>query len=57
MEENEGVIEEWYFNQQGKVSLKKYLCQDKALSKEDAKCLFEQLKGDPGKKKSKKEEL
>lgn len=57
MEENEAAIEEWYFNEQNKESLKKYLCEDRALKGEDSKCLFEQLKGDPGKKESSKEEL
>lgn len=57
LEENEGVIEDWYFNQQDKESLKKFLCQDRALTIEDSKCLFEQLKGDPGKKRSSREEL
>lgn len=57
MEEHEGVIEDWYFHYQGKESLKKYLCQDKALRQEESNCLYEQLKGDPGDKKSSKEEL
>lgn len=57
MEENEGVIEDWYFNQNGKETLIQYLCQDKALKGQDSKCLFEQLKGDPGKTKSSKKEL
>lgn len=57
LEENEGVIEDWYFNQQGKESLKKYLCEDRALKEQDSKCLFEQVKGDPAKKRSSKQEL
>lgn len=52
------MIEDWYFNRQGKESLKKYLCQDKALKGDDVNCLYEQLKGDPGNKKpSSKQEL
>lgn len=57
MEENEAAIEDWYFNQEGKESLKQYLCEERVLKGEDSKCLFEQLKGDPGKKTSSKEEL
>lgn len=57
LEENEAAIEEWYFNEQEKESLKKYLCEERALKAEDSKCLYEQLKGDPGKKESSKEEL
>ncbi|XP_018561788.1 protein canopy 4 [Anoplophora glabripennis] len=58
LEQNEGDIEDWYFHHQGKESLKKYLCEDRALKNQDSKCLYEQLKGDKGSKKpSKKQEL
>ncbi|KAJ8945059.1 hypothetical protein NQ314_009326 [Rhamnusium bicolor] len=51
LEQNEGDIEDWYFHHQGEESLKKYLCEDRALKNGDSKCLYEQLKGDTGKKK------
>lgn len=54
MEQNEADIEHWYFNNQGKESLKKYLCEDRALKNQDNSCLYEQLKGDSGKQKTKK---
>ncbi|KAJ3645402.1 hypothetical protein Zmor_023064 [Zophobas morio] len=59
LEQNEGDIENWYFNHQGKESLKKYLCEDRALKGQDSSCLKETLKGDKGeaKRKSKKDEL
>lgn len=58
LEQNEGDIEDWYFRHQGKESLKKYLCEDRALKNQDIQCLYEQLKGDTGSKKpSKKVEL
>ncbi|VEN59923.1 unnamed protein product [Callosobruchus maculatus] len=48
LEENEGDIEHWYFNFQGKQPLKKYLCENIVLKGGDTKCLSEQLKGDTG---------
>ncbi|CAG9813310.1 unnamed protein product [Phaedon cochleariae] len=58
LEENEGDIEDWYFNYQGKDSLKKYLCEDRALKNQNSKCLYEQLKGETGSKRpSSNEEL
>ncbi|XP_028137203.1 protein canopy 4 [Diabrotica virgifera virgifera] len=59
LEENEAAIEDWYFNHQGKLTLKKYLCEDRALKNQEAKCLYEQLKGETGARKSpkKKQEL
>ncbi|XP_045476393.1 protein canopy 4 [Harmonia axyridis] len=58
LEQHEGNIEDWYFNHQGKVTLKKYLCEDKVLTDENAKCLYEQLKGDKGiEKQREKSEL
>ncbi|XP_034935468.1 protein canopy 4 [Chelonus insularis] len=47
LEEHEADIEEWYFNHQGKISLHKYLCSDRALVGEDDSCLKE--KGDSNK--------
>ncbi|KAJ8945261.1 hypothetical protein NQ318_016682 [Aromia moschata] len=58
LEEHEADIEDWYFKHQGKLMLKKYLCEDRALKNGNSKCLHEELKGETGKKKpSKKEEL
>nr|CAI5829555.1 unnamed protein product [Callosobruchus analis] len=48
LEQNEGDIEHWYFNYQGKQPLKKYLCENIVLKGSDTKCLNEQLKGDSG---------
>nr|CAI5835548.1 unnamed protein product [Callosobruchus analis] len=47
LEQNEGDIEHWYFNYQGKQPLKKYLCEN-IVQKVVIKCLNEQLKGDSG---------
>nr|XP_022900370.1 protein canopy 4 [Onthophagus taurus] len=57
LEQNEGDIEDWYFNLQGKVPLKHYLCADRVLDEEESSCLSEKLKGDSGKnvKKNKSE--
>lgn len=64
LEQNEADIEDWYFNYQGKETLKKYLCEERALRGSNAKCLYEELKpkGEKGnrekkKSKSKKDEL
>ncbi|KAG5872570.1 hypothetical protein JTB14_020962 [Gonioctena quinquepunctata] len=58
LEQNEGDIEEWYFHHQDKESLKKYLCEDRALKNQDTKCLYENLKGDSGSKRpASKQEL
>lgn len=54
MEQNEHDIEDWYFKHQGKKSLKDYLCAERALRNEDSGCLNEKLKGETGKKRSKK---
>jgi hypothetical protein len=52
LEQYEYVIEDWYFNHIDDQDnpLIKYLCQDKVLNTEDAKCLNEVLKpkGDGG---------
>lgn len=55
MEQHEGSIEDWYFQHQGKISLRKYLCEDQVLSHENVKCLYEELKGDKGQRKKQKE--
>ncbi|XP_074027567.1 FGF signaling regulator protein canopy b [Leptinotarsa decemlineata] len=58
LEQNEGDIEDWYFHHQGKESLKKYLCEDRALKNLDSKCLYENPKGDTGSKRpASKQEL
>ncbi|GLV41675.1 Canopy b [Carabus blaptoides fortunei] len=51
----EADIEYWYFNHQGDIQLKQYLCADRVLKKGDKKCLDEQLKGETSSKKSKNE--
>lgn len=50
LEENEGAIENWYWNHQGEIDLKKHLCTEHALKGTDASCLFEQLDTDKGEK-------
>ncbi|XP_056641363.1 protein canopy homolog 3 [Diorhabda sublineata] len=57
LEENESDIEDWYFNYQGKESLKKFLCADRALKNQDSKCLTENLKGEPSEKKKPKKKV
>ncbi|KAK9885122.1 hypothetical protein WA026_010637 [Henosepilachna vigintioctopunctata] len=51
LEQHEGQIEDWYFNHQGKIPLRKYLCEEFVLNKQNSKCLYEELKGDKGLKK------
>ncbi|KAK0170386.1 hypothetical protein PV328_010954 [Microctonus aethiopoides] len=46
LEDHESDVEDWYYNHQGKVSLKRYLCSERALSDQDDSCLNE--KGDTG---------
>lgn len=41
LETNEGDIEDWYFNLQGQVPLKQYLCSERVLKGEDDSCLYE----------------
>lgn len=49
LERHEGDVENWYFAHQEKgVPLIKFLCEDIVLKGQDAKCLYEQLKGDNG---------
>ncbi|XP_072935708.1 protein canopy homolog 3 [Epargyreus clarus] len=43
LEENEEVIEDWYWNYQGEVPLKIHLCKH-ALKGEDDSCLYEDVK-------------
>ncbi|KAJ8734970.1 hypothetical protein PYW08_014220 [Mythimna loreyi] len=52
LEENEGAVEDWYWNHQGEIDLKKHLCTQHALRGADDSCLTEQLttaKGERGK--------
>jgi hypothetical protein len=58
LEEQEENIEEWYFDKQirNKISLEKYLCEDRVLKDRDSSCLREvytpsdtNTKGDTGK--------
>lgn len=61
LENYEEDIEKWYFNYQGAVSLKQYLCADRFLKGEHTSCLNEalspenNLKGDKAKPKKKDE--
>ncbi|XP_024082220.1 protein canopy 4 isoform X2 [Cimex lectularius] len=54
LENYESDIENWYFNDQEKVSLKTYLCEERVLKGTDSSCLQETLvennkkKGDKG---------
>lgn len=57
LEDFESDIEEWYFKYEGDKNLKEYLCLNRILKGQDAKCLDEQLKGEKGSKRSEKEEL
>lgn len=53
LEENEGAVEDWYWNHQGNIELKMHLCTKHALQGTDDSCLYEKLetveKGDKGK--------
>ncbi|XP_069683270.1 protein canopy 4 [Periplaneta americana] len=63
LEENEHAIEDWYFNHQGEIPLKQFLCSQKALKGESDTCLDEQFpsllakeeKQKPQKKKKRKD--
>ncbi|CAG9576078.1 unnamed protein product [Danaus chrysippus] len=44
LEENEGAIEDWYWNHQGEVDLKHHLCTEHALKNTDNSCLFDDIK-------------
>lgn len=63
IEQHEGDVEDWYYNQQEKgVPLIKYLCEDIILTNEDSSCLYEVFNGDEDTKdkeyqKGSKEEL
>ncbi|PSN43168.1 Protein canopy 3 [Blattella germanica] len=43
LEENEDAIEDWYFNHQGEMELKQFICSEKALKGESDMCLDEQF--------------
>ncbi|XP_073947015.1 FGF signaling regulator protein canopy b [Choristoneura fumiferana] len=43
LEENEGVIEDWYWNHQGDIDLLRHLCTKHALRGSDDSCLDETL--------------
>ncbi|CAG9782798.1 unnamed protein product [Diatraea saccharalis] len=54
LEENEGAVEDWYWNHQGDTDLKIHLCTKHALKGADDSCLYENLiesnaKGEHGK--------
>ncbi|XP_012221292.1 protein canopy 4 isoform X1 [Linepithema humile] len=53
LENHEADIEDWYHNYQGKVSLIRYLCSERALKEQNDSCLYE--KGDTGKDLKKQE--
>lgn len=58
LEENENAIEEWYWNHQGDIELRKHLCTEHALRGYDTSCLYEELSTEKGEKgKSDKTEL
>ncbi|XP_023934161.1 protein canopy 4 [Bicyclus anynana] len=44
LENNEAVIEDWYWNLQGKKDLKVHLCLDHALKDADKGCMYEDQK-------------
>ncbi|GJQ81848.1 hypothetical protein Trydic_g9875 [Trypoxylus dichotomus] len=54
LEQQEDDIGDWYFNHQGKIPLKDYLCAERVLKGNEAACLHEQLKGEKGERKPKK---
>jgi hypothetical protein len=43
LEQHEDDISDWYFDLQDKISLKQYICSDKALSPGEDECLNEEL--------------
>ncbi|XP_047996670.1 protein canopy homolog 4 [Leguminivora glycinivorella] len=43
LEENESVVEDWYWNHQGSVQLMHYLCTKHALRGTDDSCLYEKV--------------
>ncbi|CAF0751415.1 unnamed protein product [Didymodactylos carnosus] len=51
LEENEELIETWYFDKQ-KVSLNKYLCEENVLKNDDPSCLYEVFTGEEEKEDS-----
>nr|CAD7592884.1 unnamed protein product [Timema genevievae] len=56
LEDYESDIEDWYFHHQGDITLKQYLCNDRALLGKDISCLTEVLHPkDKGKKNRKGE--
>ncbi|KAK9718701.1 TLR4 regulator and MIR-interacting MSAP [Popillia japonica] len=55
LEQQESDIENWYFNHQGKIPLKDYLCAQRVLEGNEVKCLTEQLKGETSKREHKKD--
>lgn len=55
LEENEEILEDWYWNHQGTVDLKYHLCTKHALRGTDDSCLKENVKGET--KKVDKSEL
>ncbi|KAF2902105.1 hypothetical protein ILUMI_04093 [Ignelater luminosus] len=54
LEQNENDIEDWYWHHQD-IPLKLYLCRDRFLKGQDAKCLDQAFKGDTGKGRKKGE--
>ncbi|RZF40758.1 hypothetical protein LSTR_LSTR016141, partial [Laodelphax striatellus] len=60
LEDYESTIETWYFQYQDKVTLKQYLCSERALKGSDDSCLTEltpNLKGETGDSSKQKDEL
>jgi len=56
LEKHEEDIEDWYFNHQEDTPLEDYLCRQRALKSQDAKCLGEKLTKKSKKKKKEKGE-
>lgn len=44
LEQNEEVIENWYYKHQERTTLIKYLCEERALRGKNTKCLYEVVK-------------
>lgn len=56
LEENESDIEDWFFNHQGEISLKRYLCSERILKDVDDSCLDETLEREEKEDKRRKNE-
>ncbi|XP_011637138.1 protein canopy 4 [Pogonomyrmex barbatus] len=57
LENHEADIENWYHNYQGKISLIKYLCTERALKGQNDSCLYEKIDTSKDNKKQEKKKL